>query len=91
MIHLQHNQSNISLSADPQGDLLHFLREKCADASVRFGCGSGHCGLPRVRGAVRCPPQPGRRCVEARRVCAVKDEQAAERWAVRHIADKPAV
>ena len=44
MIHLQHNQSNISLSADPQGDLLHFLREKCADASVRFGCGSGHCG-----------------------------------------------
>jgi nicotinate dehydrogenase subunit A len=44
MIKLQHNLAKRSSDADPQGDLLHFLRDACADASVRFGCGSGHCG-----------------------------------------------
>jgi nicotinate dehydrogenase subunit A len=44
MINLQHNQAKLSVDTDPQGDLLHFLRETCTDPSVRFGCGSGHCG-----------------------------------------------
>lgn len=44
MIKLQHNLAKRSSAADPQGDLLNFLRDACADASVRFGCGSGHCG-----------------------------------------------
>lgn len=44
MIKLQHNRDQVSSTQDPQGDLLHFLREQCSDASVRFGCGSGHCG-----------------------------------------------
>jgi nicotinate dehydrogenase subunit A len=44
MIKIRHNLIDQTLSADPQGDLLHFLRGPCADASVRFGCGSGHCG-----------------------------------------------
>jgi aerobic-type carbon monoxide dehydrogenase small subunit (CoxS/CutS family) len=40
----KHNQSTHTLEAAPNGFLLHILRGPCADASVRLGCGSGHCG-----------------------------------------------
>jgi nicotinate dehydrogenase subunit A len=40
----QHNQHSVSLDAAPNTFLLHVLREQCTDASVRFGCGTEHCG-----------------------------------------------
>lgn len=44
MTTLQHNQHAITLKGSPQALLLHELREQCSDASVRFGCGTEHCG-----------------------------------------------
>ena len=44
VITIQHNATTCSLEAAPNAFLLHVLREQCADASVRFGCGSEHCG-----------------------------------------------
>ena len=44
VITFKHNHLIRALDAAPNGILLHLLRGSCADASVRFGCGSGHCG-----------------------------------------------
>lgn len=44
MTTFQHNHQSVSPDAAPQTFLLHVLREQCADASVRFGCGTEHCG-----------------------------------------------
>jgi nicotinate dehydrogenase subunit A len=44
MTTIQHNHCSITLKGSPQAFLLHELREQCSDSSVRFGCGSGHCG-----------------------------------------------
>jgi nicotinate dehydrogenase subunit A len=39
-----HNHRECTLDAAPNAVLLHVLRAQCSDASVRFGCGSEHCG-----------------------------------------------
>ena len=44
MTTFQHNQQTVTPEAAPHTFLLHVLREQCADASVRFGCGTEHCG-----------------------------------------------
>ena len=44
MTRIRHNHSEQTLSGAPASALLHALRSACGDASVRFGCGSGHCG-----------------------------------------------
>lgn len=44
MTDIQHNHRAVSLDAAPTAFLLHVLRTQCNDASVRFGCGSEHCG-----------------------------------------------
>lgn len=44
MTTFQHNHQSVSPDAAPQTFLLHVLREQCADGSVRFGCGTEHCG-----------------------------------------------
>lgn len=44
MTTFQHNHQAVSPDAAPNTFLLHVLREQCADASVRFGCGTEHCG-----------------------------------------------
>jgi nicotinate dehydrogenase subunit A len=41
---IKHNHRKVKLNADPNAFLLHVLREQCDDASVRYGCGSQHCG-----------------------------------------------
>jgi aerobic-type carbon monoxide dehydrogenase small subunit (CoxS/CutS family) len=44
MTTITHNHHTCTLAAAPSAFLLHVLREECSDASVRFGCGSEHCG-----------------------------------------------
>lgn len=44
MTEIQHNHRSVKLNAAPNEFLLHVLRSQCDDASVRFGCGSEHCG-----------------------------------------------
>lgn len=44
MVSFHLNQTGLTTQADPNGDVLHFLRSSCADKSVRFGCGGGQCG-----------------------------------------------
>lgn len=38
------NQRAVNVDAAPNAFLLYVLRSQCEDPSVRFGCGSGHCG-----------------------------------------------
>jgi len=44
MITLNYDNQAISFEAPPQAQLYEALRSTCNDQSVRFGCGSGHCG-----------------------------------------------
>ena len=44
MINIQHNDKQQSIDSSPNAQLYHALKDTCKDASVRFGCGSGHCG-----------------------------------------------
>ena len=44
MTTIKHNHRTCTLEGEPSAFLLHVLREQCSDASVRFGCGSEHCG-----------------------------------------------
>lgn len=44
MTQIQHNHCTRTLEATSNDFLLHLLRSQCADPSVRFGCGTGHCG-----------------------------------------------
>jgi nicotinate dehydrogenase subunit A len=44
MVSFHLNQSSLTTQADPNGDVLHFLRSDGSDTSVRFGCGGGQCG-----------------------------------------------
>jgi aerobic-type carbon monoxide dehydrogenase small subunit (CoxS/CutS family) len=41
---IKHNHRTCTLGGESSAFLLHVLREQCSDASVRFGCGSEHCG-----------------------------------------------
>lgn len=44
MTEIKHNHHARTLAVAPNAFLLHVLREQCSDASVRFGCGTEHCG-----------------------------------------------
>ena len=44
MTAIRHNGKACDLSGLPNSVLLYALRSDCKDPSVRFGCGTGHCG-----------------------------------------------
>ncbi len=44
MISIKHNHRAYTIRSAPNAFLLHALRDECSDTSVRFGCGSEHCG-----------------------------------------------
>ncbi len=44
MVKIKHNNKQQSIESSAGAQLYHALRTTCADASVRYGCGSGHCG-----------------------------------------------
>jgi len=44
MTTIRHNNQDYAVESAPHAQLYQALRTTCSDASVRYGCGSGHCG-----------------------------------------------
>jgi nicotinate dehydrogenase subunit A len=44
MVTLRHKNKVVSVDAPAHAQLYHFIRNSSDDLSVRYGCGTGHCG-----------------------------------------------
>ena len=74
MVSFHLNQSSLTTLADPNGDVLHFLRSSAADKSVRFGCGGGQCGAC----TVLIDDQPQNACTTPLWACEGRRVQTAQ-------------